>query len=363
MIKKLKEYNIKQLKCISPSQYYSALNCPYKLVLANSLGYKSLLPMNANAYFGSVTHKIIELISRGVIFDEHSFSEKWVELINQKEDELKSNGLSVILPLKYFVTDFALKKNQIKNILQRKNGKINNSSKATTSKYYPEMRLENTYKSITGIADLIIENDRNITILDFKTGKIYSDEIDECGNTEIIIKKEYEFQLKLYAHLYFLMNKKYPTTLFLVTLANDFVEVLFTKKECEIIYHDAITFLSTINTFIRKGEYESIAQPTKENCKYCSSRPACSFYSIWLMTNFENVNDLVGVLGKVTLFNNNSLGVQLQVNDKQVLVNCLPSELKADLENLMSKKITIYNLKKNKQSLNATANNFTIVYE
>ena len=51
MIQKIGDHKIKNLDHISPSQYHSAIRCPYKLVLANSFGYQPLLPLNANANF------------------------------------------------------------------------------------------------------------------------------------------------------------------------------------------------------------------------------------------------------------------------------------------------------------------------
>lgn len=363
MIQKLRDHKINLLNQISPSQYYSAINCPYKLVLANSFGYESLLPMNANAHFGSITHKMIELISRGLIVDEQTFNKNWIELVNKKENELKSKGLSYIVPLKYFVDEFALKKNQIKNILQRKKEKINHSQKSTANKYYPEKRLENSDKSITGIADLIIENDSGVAILDFKTGKIYSDSINEYGNIEQVIKKEYEFQLKLYAHLYFLMHGQYPVLLYLVTLANTFVEIDFTNEDCERVYNNALNLIFEINQAIADNKIELIAKPSEENCKYCSYRPACNYYKKWLKDNFKNTNDLAGILQKITSFNNNTIGIQLLIEEKQVLINGFPGRYNSHFETLISKNIILHNLKKTKQSLNATANNFTIVYE
>ncbi len=363
MIQKLSEHKIKFLNRISASQYHSAISCPYKLVLANSFGYQSLLPLNANAHFGSIIHKMIELISKGVINDEQTFSENWTDLINKKEEELKEKGLAGITPLKYFVADFALKKNQIKNILKKRQEKAARSTKTSSSKYYPEKRLENSDKSITGIADLIIENDLGTTILDFKTGKIYSDAIDESGITEQVVKKEYEVQLKLYAHLYFLMNGKYPKALFIVTLSNDFIGVEFKNSDCEIIYSEASNFLTNTNSFITNNDMNAIANPSIENCKYCSYRPACSYYSSWLTTNFEAVNDLFGIIEKVNTFNNDTLGLQLQTDNKQILINGLQISDKEGFESLIGKNVTLYNLKKTRQSLNATANNFTVVYE
>lgn len=363
MILKLNDHKIKYLNHISPSQYHSAISCPYKLVLANSYGYQSLMPLNANAHFGSIIHKMIELISKGIINDEKTFSENWIDVISNKEEELKGIGLASITPLKYFVSDFAFKKNQIKNILQKRQGKINRSSITSSIKYYSEKRLENSDKSITGIADLIIEKDSETTILDFKTGKIYSDAIDESGITGQVIKKEYEVQLKLYAHLYFLMYGKYPKALFIVTLSNDFIEVDFENSDCERIYTDALSFLVTTNLFITKNDMKSIAKPSIENCKYCSFRPACDFYSTWLTTNYEAVNDLFGTIEKIQLFNNNTLGLQINTNNKQILINGLPAEDKTKFEYLIGKNVVLYNLKKTKQSLNATANNFTVIYE
>lgn len=363
MIQKLIHYKIKNLNCISPSQYHSAISCPYKLVLANSFGYQPLLPFNANAHFGSIIHKMIELISKGVVNNEQTFSENWINLITKKEEELIEKGLTNITPLKYFVSDFALKKNQIKNILQKKQEKTNQSTKISSSKYFPEQKLENSDKSITGVADLIIENDLGTTILDFKTGKIYSDAIDEGGIIEQVVKKEYEVQLKLYAHLYYLMNGKYPKALFIVTLSNNFIKVEFSNTDCESIYLKALSFLANINSYIAKKDMESIAKPSTENCKYCSYRPACCFYSNWLTNNFEAVNDLFGTIEKVSSFNNDTLGLQLKTNNKLVLINGLSIEQKKDFETHIGKNVIIYNLKKTKQSLNATANNYTVIYE
>ncbi len=363
MIQKLIVTKIKPLNRISPSQYHSAISCPYKLVLANSFGYQPLMPLNANAYFGSIIHKMIELISIGVISDELTFSENWIGLIDKKEEELKAKGLGGITPLKYFVTDFALKKNQIKSVLQRKQEKIETTPKATSNRIFPEKKLENSDKSVTGIVDLIIENDFGATILDFKTGKIYSDAIDENGASEQTVKEEYKVQLRLYAHLYFLTNNRYPKSLYLVTLSNNFIEVDFEPALCKTLYEDALRFLSTTNTLILSNDFEEMAHPSVENCKYCSYRPACSFYSEWLSINFETVNDLFGIIKKVNLFNNGSIGLELIANDKQVLINGLALEMKEKFESRVGKKITLYNLKKTKQSLNATANSFTTVYE
>ena len=268
-----------------------------------------------------------------------------------------------IIPLKYFVTNFALKKNQIKKILQKSQGKNNHTTKIFSNKIYPEKRLENTDGSIIGIADLIIENESGVTILDFKTGKIYSDSIDESGITEQIIKEEYGVQLKMYAYLYFLMTGKYPNSLFIVNLTNDFIEVKFNSTDCQKIYFEALNFLKSTNSFIERNEFSVIAKPSVENCKYCSYRPACTFYTNWLITNFEMTRDLFGIIEKVNQFNNDTLGLQLLTNSKNVLINGLSIDDKESFDKSIGNTIVIYNLKKTIQTLNATAGYFSIIYE
>jgi hypothetical protein len=82
-----------------------------------------------------------------------------------------------------------------------------------------------------------------------------------------------------------------------------------------------------------------------------------------LTVNFNEVIDLLGLIIYVYQFGNNTLGLQLQIQDKQVLINGLPIEKKSDFESLIGKNVILYNLNKSRQSLNAAANSFTVVYE
>ena len=107
----------------------------------------------------------------------------------------------------------------------------------------------------------------------------------------------------------------------------------------------------------------SFAKVSSNSFVQTISNPACSFYSNWLTTNFEAVNDLFGTIEKVIQFSNDTLGLQLQTLGKEVLINGLINVSKKDFESLIGKNVILYNLKKTKQSLNATANNFTTIYE
>ena len=58
MINKIEEIDFKEIKRISPSQYYSMKNCAYKSLLAEAFEKKPLLPVSPNAYFGTVLHRM-----------------------------------------------------------------------------------------------------------------------------------------------------------------------------------------------------------------------------------------------------------------------------------------------------------------
>ena len=71
----------KKISRISPSQFYSMNNCAYKSLLAEAFGKKPLLPVSPNAYFGTVLHRMLELIVKGVIKNETDFNIMFDEFI------------------------------------------------------------------------------------------------------------------------------------------------------------------------------------------------------------------------------------------------------------------------------------------
>jgi len=63
---------------------------------------------------------------------------------------------------------------------------VHENKNAKTSNYSPEKWLESQDKKIGGRVDLIIEADQFIEIIDFKTGAITEDVLDDTG--EIFLK-------------------------------------------------------------------------------------------------------------------------------------------------------------------------------
>lgn len=359
MIKRLELPLIKEIEKLSVSQYYAATHCPYKLALACAFNFQQLMPISPNAYLGSILHKMLELIAKRVIQNEVHFEDYWRRLIDEKEASLRNAGSSAMVPLKYFCDDFALKKLKVRGLLKRQ-GTPSKSAGSQLKNRYAEEKLTNPENTVTGIVDLIIKNENGIIFLDFKTGAIYDGTLNENG--EAAVKKDYEYQLKLYAYLYYLKTGILPDRLFIVTLENSYVEVAFTFEECKVLYQDAIVFLNNINQTLAKKNYASLANCSLDNCKFCAYRPACAFYDTWFETNFEDTKDLKGKLLKVNTFGNNTVGLEIELSGQKALVNGFDMATKEKLEMNIGHQLKIYNLRKSKNSINATANHYTTIY-
>ena len=100
----------RKINRISPSQFYSMKNCAYKSLLAEAFEKKPLLPVSPNAYFGTVLHKMLELIAKGVIRNEDDFNKAFNEQVKLQEENLKQQGYDFFVPLQKNVKDFGMKK-------------------------------------------------------------------------------------------------------------------------------------------------------------------------------------------------------------------------------------------------------------
>ena len=263
----------KKISRISPSQFYSMNNCAYKSLLAEAFGKKPLLPVSPNAYFGTVLHRMLELIVKGVIKNETDFNIMFDEQVKFQEENLKQQGYDFFVPLQKNVKDFGMRKILLKKHLRNASEKPAASSGV---KFHSEKWFESEDKLIAGKIDLVIEEAQETEIIDFKTGAITQDALDDDGEIFSEIKKEYKEQLKLYAYLYFETEGKFPTQLSLVDLAKQKFTVDFSQSECNAIFEEAKELLKVTNESISKEKFA--ANPSEANCKYCLYRPACSFF-------------------------------------------------------------------------------------
>lgn len=357
MMNKIGDINFKEIKRISPSQFYSMKNCAYKSLLAEAFDKKPLLPLSPNAYFGTVLHKILELITKGIVKNEDDFNTAFDKQLKIVEDFLQENGFGFFVPLQRKLRNFGLKKIQLKKHLRNEPKQQTNLGDVN---FYSERWFESKDKLIGGKVDLIIENNDNIEIIEFKTGAITQDCLNDEEELYSDVKEEYKEQLKLYAYLYFENTNRFPTTLSLVDLTNQQFMVVFSEEECKIIYDEAKNLLKTTNNCIRTKSFS--ATPTEVNCKYCLYRPACSFFIRKLETDFS-FNDVFGEIKDVKKFQNGNVNVFLQNGTQQLTIKNFNSEKFDELNYKRKKKISIYNLRKESTDFVYSVTDTTMIYE
>lgn len=357
MINKIGEINFKEIKRISPSQFYSMKNCAYKSLLAEAFDKKPLLPLSPNAYFGTVLHKMLELIAKGIVKNEDDFNAEFDKQVKALEEDLKQKDFGFFVPLKIKLRNFGLKKIQLKKHLRSESEK---PTSLGNIKFYSEKWFESQDKLIGGKVDLVIENGNEIEILDFKTGAITQDCLDDEGEIYSDVKNEYKEQLKLYAFLYFENTGKFPIRLSLVDLAKQKFCVEFSEQECKALFEEAKNLLKSTNDCIKTEIFS--AHPKVENCKYCLYRPACSFFIKKLKTDFS-FNDVLGEIKEVRKFQNGNVSLFLQNGNKVLTIKNFISEDFDELNNNKNKQIIVYNVKREATEFVYSAANTTMIYE
>lgn len=347
----------KKITRISPSQFYSMKNCAYKSLLAEAFGKNPLLPVSPNAYFGTVLHKMLELISKGTVRTEEEFNRMFDEQVKAVEEILQRQGYDFFIPLQKNVKNFGMKK-----ILLKKHLRVLSEQpiKPSSVKYHSEKWFESKDKLIAGKIDLVIETGEEAEIIDFKTGAITHDVLDDAGETFSEIKEEYKEQLKLYAYLYYENTGRFPTALSLVDLVKQKFSVSFSESECNSVFNEAKKLLHSTNESIIKGTF--VANPTEANCKYCLYRPACSFFLKQLENDFS-FNDVTGLVKNVVKYQNGNVSVSLQSGERLFTVTNFPSEKYDELNDIRNKQISIYNLRREATEFVFSTTKTTMIYE
>lgn len=354
---KIGEINFREIKRISPSQFYSMKNCAYKSLLAEAFDKKPLLPLSPNGYFGTVLHKMLELIAKGVIKNEDDFNAEFDKQVQTLEVDLQLNGFGFYVPLKIKLKNFGLKKIQLKKHLRKG---LEEPKSTSNTIFYSEKWFESKDKLIGGKIDLVVENGNNIEIIDFKTGTITQDCLDDEGEVYSDVKKEYKEQLKLYAYLYFENTSKFPVSLSLIDLAKQKFSVEFSEQECKALFDEAKNLLKSTNDGIKTENFS--ADPNEKNCKYCLYRPACSFYSKKLETDFT-FNDTLGEIKEVKKFQNGNVSLLLQNGDIVMTIKNFVSKDFEELNNYRGKLVRIFNLKREATEFVYSVTDTTMIYE
>jgi CRISPR/Cas system-associated exonuclease Cas4 (RecB family) len=272
MNNKILLFTIHPVSTLSPSGYYNFLSCRLRGILSAN-HFSRLLPLSPSIRLGSAIHKLFECAFKGMITNENELNLTWENIITNIEKEMINNRLeSHLIPLASNTRYYEVKKAITLHAVQ---DMISNIKTGTKNAHFDsEKSFKTDDGKIVGRIDLIKKKDDYTEIIDFKTGEILEGHLENAKP-----KKEYEFQLKMYAALYFSVHQLWPDKLILTGLNQQNFEITYKPQECLTLLDQAKKELIDINERIDQGtKPEDFAQPSSDSCKYCFYRPGCDKY-------------------------------------------------------------------------------------
>ena len=363
----LLETELEPIKRLSPSRFIEIKTCALRGILATSK-FPPLLPGSPDAHLGSIIHKMYDLASKKVIRSEADFSEEWDKALKQEEARMVSGSLEKnLVPLERHAKTFEVKKNmclqgikplfQIQPATQDKENYFQ-SVRSSVPAIGSECWIETEDKKLGGIIDEIRRTSKGIEIIDYKSGELFETTPDGA----LQIKKAYEIQLKIYAGLYFLKFGECPVKLRLLGLNKASVDDPFTLEECISLVEEAKQKLKETNDLITDNkDWENLANPYPQTCRYCAFRPVCKKYITTEKHGSDWPIDVIGKIKEKRLFQQNGYRVVVETNIGKFNVRGLNEQyhliFNDEVENVM-----IFNLKKDSSLGNFAANDFTVSY-
>lgn len=258
---------------ISPSTYGNC-KCWYPHIAKSILKQqiqgnysKYLIPsFSPNSYIGTIIHKLFEERINGSIPDEETYYQRWEELINSTENEIKetyplvSNFDLADYDKMYTSCDSAMRLTPISH--------LSDTSCRTVSK---STELKVSYDNlIYGSIDRVKRINGQVELIDYKSGQI----LDEVGS----IKKQYVSQLNIYAICY---EKLYSETVSKLTIIHtDTLEeynVVLQRDKFNVIIQDIKNQLNYLDTLVANNTIDT-CQVLNDGCDFCCYRHFCKKY-------------------------------------------------------------------------------------
>lgn len=337
------------IKRISPTRFLSFKSCYLKGVWESNNS-SSLLPTSPYAIVGRVVHKVMEYVGEGKIETNKSFEEKWDLLISQEEEKLSNSWLeSHLVPLSSSVRNYDEKK-ELCRLLVNSSFKVNLYSNLK-HEVLPTTRNEIWLQTNDGICvgkiDFLKASDNFVEIIDYKS----SETID------LKVLNEYSIQLKLYGALYHETYGIWPSSLIIMLINNERIEVPFTKEECKYLLNHVKEVFHGVNNIIskafeKKDLISKLANPSPQICYFCNFRPVCTPY--WEARKISPEEpwplDLKGKLLRKVPWGKNRIYIEVETENKEIIkvVDLLPERHPA-LENPKCE-IAVFSLNKNKKN-------------
>lgn len=346
-------YTLQFLQTLYPSGYWRLKQCEMKMVLELSYRHNPLLPLPPEVFKGKIYHSMHEAFSRGRIDSRESFSEELKNATALAEKEAERTGSRPLIPIQNSIRDFGVFVASLREQLLSRGIPAGNRYQSFSSK--PETPLATKDRTIAGRPDLMrISGDESV-IIELKSGSIYSD-----GLSGRVIREDYRIQLLLYAVIFNDLYGRYPDRLMLESLSDGVVTVPFTPEECDKLLQDVKDTISRVNYNIKAGTVK--ANPSAENCKFCSVRPACKEYREQIFAESSD-SDLYGTVQK---FQKGLIGILLITLQSPAgdvwSVRINRDILQADTTAEPGMKTGVFNIIKRRDNFTAQSTKTTAVY-
>lgn len=342
----LSQINLRPLERISASRFFHMECCNLREVLESN-GVEKSLPSSPSTYFGSAAHKFLEKAGLGLINHEEDFESEWLTTLSEKESSLLESEIEKhLVPLSRSVTQYEIKK---RLLFKKASSLINNRRSDRILTSYSTTGIEKWFETedgiVGGFVDKVLFTNNGYEIIDYKTGAI----IDKYSND---IKKEYKYQMFLYAALMYENLNEWPTTVKIQGLNGDEYSINYSTEECISLLYNAKALFSNINELLiginnNLELQKSLANPAPDNCRFCGYRSICSpYWEVREETPQLNwSNDIRGEFESLTTLGNGSYLLKIMSGRKTYKIRGLkPERYRIDEGSYFS----IYNLSPDK---------------
>jgi len=275
----MKSLTVKPLKYITPSRVFALEQCFLRVAFGLDKQYSAYRTYSPRARLGSITHSILEKVSKGILRDKNE-AEWESSLLRLWNEEVKKNEQEVLASESerhYGVAERWPRYNLQKALTIRKALEIATSlqkSAAYKSKgsWETEQYIQAFDGKINGRADAIYQSEQGIEIIDYKTGNIYDE--DENGNSQL--KTKYRRQLLLYAAMYHAEAGEWPVSGHIIPLVGQQVTIEIDPVAANGEVLMALFLLNQFNKCVSEGDsLLSLAQPSEQSCRYCTYKTIC----------------------------------------------------------------------------------------
>ena len=276
---------VEGLEYITPSRALALRQCALREIYSSASSF-CLLPSHPAAELGIVAHRLLEEAGRGILSGTHraQVETKFDELAREADRKLRSRWVTRHLaPLKSSASQYeVLRIRAAKHAMHLSRGREARLPHRRARKHRSsghELRVTTHEGFVRGRIDAVSHSESGPVIQDYKTGRVFS---GRQGGRDL--KREHEYQLKLYAAMYYLQESILPARLEVVPASGKPIEVPFTIPECLEMLEKDVARGRSLNSAIAQSQGDigllesKFANPAPKSCMFCCFRPWCQPY-------------------------------------------------------------------------------------